>query len=271
MVAESIPAILNERQIRVLWLLSTGHSRDGIMRETGDTRGSVDASCTRIFHLLEAGTAAHAVRIGLLNGHIGPFEDCGTLAAYRRHIKRGEPACPACKRGNRERLDSEAATRSGRARLSPAEIRLLEALDSGHTLERVASSWKVGGETVRRLAEAAYTALGAGGLPSHARREAALREARRRGILTPPRPRLRAPTASVRLTKTQVGILAALAAGADVEGAARRLGLRPGTCATRLSEAYRQLDVSWMARADRLPAALRRAGELGLLPETASP
>lgn len=27
---------------------------------------------------------------------------CGTLAAYRRHLRLGEPTCPACRRANRD-------------------------------------------------------------------------------------------------------------------------------------------------------------------------
>lgn len=266
------PAViaLTERQTRVLWLLSVGRSRADIVKETGDTRGSVDAACYRIFCLLEADSAAQAVRNGLLNGHIGPYEDCGYLAAYQRHIKRDEVICPACKRGNRERMETEAALRNNRVKMSQAEVRLLRAFDAGRTREQIALAWNVSGETVKHLATSAYRSLGVSHLPQSVRREAALREARKRGLLaTTPPPQL-PPRTAVSLTDTHVRVLLSMESGATLAQTAERLNLRPGTCSTRLSEAYRRLDVGWMEKGRRLPAALRRARALGLLPEPAT-
>lgn len=261
---------LTERQTRVLWLLSMGRSRDHIAKDTGDTRGGVNAACHRIFCLLEAATAAQAVRVGLLDGHIGPYEDCGTLAAYRRHIKRDEVICPACKRGNRERLETEAALRNNRVQMSQAEIRLLRAFDAGRTREQIALAWNVSGETVKHLATSAYRSLGVSHLPQSVRREAALREARRRGLLASTPPPQTPPPVSASLTNTHVNILLSMESGTTLAQTAERLGLRPGTCSTRLSEAYRRLDVAWMEKGARLPAALRKARALGLVPEPAT-
>lgn len=264
------PVVLTERQTRVLWLLSMGKSRESIAQQTGDTRGGVNSACTRIFCLLGADTAAQAVRNGLLGGVIGPYEDCGSLAAYRRHIKRDEVICPACKRGNRERLEAEAALRNNRVQLSEAEIRLLRAFDAGRTREQIAAAWEVSTETVKHLTTSAYHALGVSHLSQAVRREAAMREARKRGLLAAVPPTRRVQMKAVPLSDTHIRILLSMESGATLAQTAERLGLRPGTCSTRLGEAYRRLDVAWMEKGQRLPAALRRAREYGLIPEPAT-
>lgn len=263
------PVVLTERQTRVLWLLSTGRSRSDIAREPGNTEGSVNAACARIFSLLRAASAAQAVRNGLLDGHIGPYEDCGSLAAYRRHIKRDESVCAACKRGNRERLDAEAALRRP-VHFSEAQLRILRALDAGRTREQIAAAWNVRGETVKHVITSIYRDLGVSHLPQSVRREAAMREARRRGLLVGSPPQQRVPVRVFSLTDTQARILLEMESGATLAETAVRLELRPGTCSTRLSEAYRRLDVAWMEKGKRLPAALRRAREHGLLSEPAT-
>lgn len=269
MDAEQRPVVLTERQRRVLWLLSVGRSRAEIAREPGYTPGSVDAACTRIFVLLQASSAAQAVRNGLLHGHIGPYEDCGALVAWRRHIKRDEPMCPACKRGNRERLEAEAAMRRP-VRLTEPQLHVLRALDAGRTREQIAAAWNVRGDTVKHTVTAVYHALGVSHLPQSVRREAALREARRRGLLAGSPPQHRIPVRSFSLTGTQAKVLLEMESGATLAETSRRLGLAYGTCSTRLSEAYRRLDVAWMDKGTRLPAALRKAREHGLLPEPAT-
>jgi DNA-binding NarL/FixJ family response regulator len=265
------PIVLTERQTRVLWLLSMGKTCSDIARENGNSPSFTRKYCTRIFRLMRASTAAQAVRNGLLDGVIGPYEDCGSLAAYRRHIKREEPTCAACKRGNRERLDREALLRTRRTKLGEPEIRLLRAFDAGRTLEQICVRWGISHRAVKDLTASAYTALGVDHLPAVVRREAAMREARMRGLLrdAPPPPE-RTPAMPVHLSETHVRILVSMESGATLSQTAERLGLRPGTCSTRLSEAYRRLDVGWMDKGTRLPAALRRARELGLLPEPAT-
>ena len=46
---------------------------------------------------------------------------CGTLAAYRRHLRHGEEPCPACRRANREakRAQSDARRRAKVTRPAP--------------------------------------------------------------------------------------------------------------------------------------------------------
>jgi DNA-binding NarL/FixJ family response regulator len=265
------PVVLTEHQTRVLWLLSVGRTREDIGRDTDDTPGGVKSACRRIYLLLGAATAAQAVRNGLLGGHIGPYEDCGGLAAYRRHIKREEATCAACKRGNRERVEAGAHQRHSGVRLGEPETRLLRAFEAGRTVDQVSAAWNVSRNTVKKLTASAYAALGVDRLPPSVRREAALREARRQGLFETRMPtRPAAAVKAVTLTKTQVSILAELAAGASINGAADRLGMSRGTCASRLSEAYQRLDVAWMDKAVRRDTAIRKARRLGLLPDLAA-
>jgi DNA-binding NarL/FixJ family response regulator len=264
------PVTLTERQSRVLWLESMGYTREGIAREAGMTLSNVKDICQRVHRNLGAANAAQAVRIGLLDGHIGPYEDCGSLAAYRRHIKQDEPSCPACKRGNRERQDAEALLRV-QPQLAEPHIRLLRAMYAGRSNLQIRHAWNISERTLSRLICATYGMLGVDHLPPSVRREAALRAALSRGLFgsqqpTPPGPGGRAVT----LSDTQVRILVELASGASINETAARLGIHPGTCATRLSEAYRRLDVAWMDKDVRRPEALRKARALGLLPEHAT-
>lgn len=264
--------VLTERQTRILWLQSMGKTRAEIVRDVpGESLGSVKSATARTLRLLNASTTAQAVRNGLLGGHIGPYEDCGTLAAYRRHIKREEPTCAACKRGNRERSETEAALRNRRVRLSEAEVRLLRAFDAGRSVAQICERWNVRHHVIKDLTASAYAALGVSHLPQSVRREAALREARMRGFLGVRMPTQPLPTArQITLSNTQVKILTELERGGSIADVARRLEMHAGTCSTRLSEAYRRLDVAWMEKGTRLPAALRKARALGLLPEPAT-
>lgn len=265
------PVVLTELQTRRLWLLSTGRTCADIARDEGTAPSVVRKSCVRLYSLMGASTAAHAVRNGLLRGFIGPYDDCGSQAAYRRHIKRDEPVCAACKRGNRERMENESMLTARQAQLGEPEIRLLRAFDAGRTLEQICTRWNISQRAVKNLTASAYAALGVAHLPAVVRREAALREARRRGLLMGQKPTPeRSPVKPVLLSDTHVRVLLEMESGATVAETAQRLDLRPGTCSTRLSEAYRRLDVGWMEKGQRLPAALRKARTLGLLPEPAT-
>lgn len=261
--------VLTELQRRVLWLLSVGRNRDDIAKDIPCTRGSVNNACIRMFRMLGAVTSAQAVRNGFLGGHIGPYENCGTRSAYRRHLREDEPVCAACKRGARERADAEASSHI-RTQLSQSQLRCLHALGSGCTRTQMAEAWGVRVDTVKYITTSVYAALGVSHLPQTVRREAALREARIRGLLGNDPVRERGPAKRVTLTETHIKVLLLKESGATLAEIAERLNLRPGTCSTRLSEAYRRLDVGWMEKGTRLPAALRRARALGLLPETAA-
>jgi DNA-binding NarL/FixJ family response regulator len=264
------PVVLTEGQRRILWLLSTGHTCADIARMTGRAPSVIRKTCTRIYEVMGVATAAQAVRNGLLAGHIGPYEDCGLLAAYRRHIKQDESVCAACKRGNRERMDADAAARRP-TQLREPHVRLLRAFDAGRTQEQVCKAWGVSHQTVKTLTAEAYAVLGVSQLPPPVRREVALREARMRGLLrSEPTPRPSSAQSPVRLSETQVSILLEMEKGTSLAQTAVRLGMPAGSCASRLSEAYRRLDVSWMEKGTRLPAALRKARRLGLIPEPAT-
>lgn len=271
MDAPQRPAVvLTERQTRVLWLQSMGYTGEGIARETGWAPSNVKDLCKRVRRTLGAATTAQAVRIGLLDGHIGPYEDCGSLAAYRRHIKRDETTCPACKRGNRERTDTEAMLRS-QPQLGEPHIRLLRAMHAGRTNLQIRHAWNIDERTLSRLIAATYALLGVGHLAPAPRREAALRVARLRGLLgpeplTPPSP----GKPATQLSKTQVRILVELDSGASINEVAGRLGIHPGTCSSRLSEIYQRLEVAWVDKSERRAEAIRRARALGLIPEPAT-
>lgn len=68
------------------------------------------------------------------------------------------------------------------------------------------------------------------------------------------------------LTVRQAEVLEAASDGASLSVVARRVGIPREQVASRLSEAYRRLDVSWMGRDDRRAAAVRVARKRGLLP-----
>lgn len=261
--------VLSERQRRVLWLVSTGRTRDEIATVLGCSSKAVRGTCERTMRALGASNAAHAVAIGLLTGHIGPYEDCGLLAAYRRHIKRNEAVCAACKRGNRERTEME-AQRQARPQLTDAQVRLLRALNAGRSHLQIRQAWNVSERTLEGLITSTYALLGVDRLAPSLRREAALREARVRGLLGVQLP---SPVAqsrqNVRLSNTQVRILLEVENGATVTETAERLGIGRNACGSRLSEAYQRLGVAWMDKADRRAEAIRRARAAGLLPARA--
>lgn len=68
------------------------------------------------------------------------------------------------------------------------------------------------------------------------------------------------------LTRRQAEVLTAAADGSTLTVVAQRLGTTREQVAARLSEAYRRLDVAWMERSDRRPAAVHVARKRGLIP-----
>lgn len=73
-----------------------------------------------------------------------------------------------------------------------------------------------------------------------------------------------------RLTPRQAAVLAAAADGAPLSTVAARLGTTRTQIASRISEAYRRLDVTWMPRGERRAAAVRIARRHGLIPADAN-
>lgn len=72
------------------------------------------------------------------------------------------------------------------------------------------------------------------------------------------------------LTPRQAEVLAAAADGATLAEVAAQLGRPREHVASRLSEAYKRLDVDWMPRGQRRAAAVRTARERGLIPAATS-
>ncbi|MEU6768552.1 LuxR C-terminal-related transcriptional regulator [Streptomyces sp. NPDC046853] len=68
------------------------------------------------------------------------------------------------------------------------------------------------------------------------------------------------------LTRRQAEVLAAAAEGDTLTQIAARLGTSREQVASRISEAYKRLDVAWMPRDDRREAAIRIARKRGLIP-----
>lgn len=67
------------------------------------------------------------------------------------------------------------------------------------------------------------------------------------------------------LTRRQAEVLTAAADGAPLSTVAERVGISREQVASRLSEAYRRLDVAWMDRSERRAAAVRVARKRGLI------
>ncbi|GAA0453919.1 hypothetical protein GCM10009544_15850 [Streptomyces stramineus] len=69
------------------------------------------------------------------------------------------------------------------------------------------------------------------------------------------------------LSPRQAEVLAAAADGVPLSAVALRLGMPRTQVASRLSEAYRALDVAWTSRDQRRAAAVRVARRHGLIPQ----
>jgi DNA-binding CsgD family transcriptional regulator len=73
-----------------------------------------------------------------------------------------------------------------------------------------------------------------------------------------------------RLSPVQARVLAAAADGAPLSVVAARLGTTRTQVASRLSEAYRRLDVTWLPRGEKRAEAVRVARGHGLIPPEAA-
>jgi DNA-binding NarL/FixJ family response regulator len=251
----------------MLWHLSQGCTFPEIAEHIGTTAGGVKTSLSFLYKKMGARGGTHAVALALLNGLIGPHEDCGTPAAYARHHDADEPLCLACRAWNTERLAAPPRAPCPKA-LLPESIQLLKALDSGRTLTQLTDLWGVSKQKLERLTTVTYRALGVDGLPREERRPAALRIARQARILrpTPPRPAPLKPMQRVHpLSPQQKRVLEALAGGCSIATAADRLGLPRSTVASHLSCAYRKLDVVHIPQARRRAYAVKVALRHGLI------
>lgn len=259
---------LNPRQRRILWFLSQGATTPEIAAVLGTTPTAVKSSAANFYHRLGVRNAAHAVAYALVNGIIGPYEDCGTAAAYHRHYDRDEPLCPACRLGNAQRLKSPEVS-AGSVTLTTPQLRLLKAFDAGRTHEQLADAWGVSRSTVERLVTSVYISLGVQELPRQLRRTAALDRARRLRFLSPVPPPVAAPRpyGSVRpLTPGETRVLTVMSRGISLTQGADVLGVPRSTVATRLTSAYRNLDVLHLPRLNRRREAIRIARAHGFIP-----
>jgi DNA-binding NarL/FixJ family response regulator len=263
--------VLRDDQKRILWLLSEGNTYPQIAERTGSPVTRVQATLSRIIMLLGARNGPHAVRIGLLDGHIGPWEDCGTLAAWRRHIHRDEQTCPACKRGNAERVALQAAMKR-RPRMSTIAVRLLRALDAGQTNKQIRASLDLSENALNLLLADVFDQLGVANYSPRIRRQAALKQARALGLLHIQLPGQK-PDASVsvvpELSDVYIDVLLELERGASINETAQRLGISRSTCTSRITYIYNRLGVAWLDKDTRRQEAIRRARAAGLMPEPA--
>jgi hypothetical protein len=67
-----------------------------------------------------------------------------------------------------------------------------------------------------------------------------------------------------------VTVLAAAADGVSLAEVGRRLGMPRTQVASRMSEAYRALDVGWLPREERRAAAVEALRGMGLIPAEAT-
>lgn len=261
------PAVLTAYQRRVLWLLSQGNTVSEAAQVIGTARQSVTDAALYGRRKLNARTNEQAVLRAYLDGHIGPYADCGSREAYLRHRARDEDACPACKRANREWLEGLDTRPREPVPLTEPQIRLIRAFHVGRTQQQIRILWSLSRGQMERLVTDMYRRLGVSGVPRELRRERALQAAMDRGYLSPdvvrlPCPEL--PEQGKRLSPTEVKVLAAVD-GRTLSKAAGILGMERTTVSSHLNRAYTKLGVGHLPRNDKRPVALRKARGLGYL------
>jgi len=100
---------LSSRQKTILWHRAQGLTGPQIARQMCLAVATVNYHEQMICHALEAVNITHAVHLGHLQHLIGSRPDCGDRAAYLRHLRRKEQACPACKAANAEHAVAQRA------------------------------------------------------------------------------------------------------------------------------------------------------------------
>ncbi|MBI0300463.1 helix-turn-helix transcriptional regulator [Streptomyces sp. PRKS01-29] len=91
---------LSARQLELLQRVAHGASYRQVAADWGISEITVRGYGHRLLRVLGASSIAHAVHIAHSQGLIGPKPDCGTRAAYRRHVVAGEPTDMACRLAN---------------------------------------------------------------------------------------------------------------------------------------------------------------------------
>lgn len=89
---------LSARQRAILWHRAQGLSGPQIARTLDIAIGTLAYHEQVIVTRLRAKNITHAVHLG--HDLIGTYPDCGTRAAYLRHLRHGNPACDDCKAAN---------------------------------------------------------------------------------------------------------------------------------------------------------------------------
>lgn len=256
---------LTRYQRRVLWLLSQGHTVSQAAVLLGTPRQSVTDSASQARRKLNSRTNTQAVLKAYTDGHIGPYEDCGTRDTYLRHQAQNEDACPACRRANREWLDRSARASDPVRPLSTAQIRLVRAFQVGRTQRQIRALWGLSRSQTERLVTSLYSSLGVSGCPRELRRERALEAALALGYLNPaalPQPCPVLPPASTRLTPTELRVLST-SEGRTLAETAALLGTERTTISSHLNRIYSKLGVGHLPRSAKREAALKEARNQG--------
>jgi DNA-binding CsgD family transcriptional regulator len=261
---------LTRRERRFLWLMTQGLRVEDIAH-TFEVSGPTVRSLAHAVRLkLGTSTNTQSVSVAIFAGLIGPREDCGTRLGYRHHRRCDEDTCLACRRAHQEWTDRQTAYGFVPSRIPDLvreELLLLRAFDAGRTIEQVMTNWDVGRGIIERLVSSLYRKLDVAHLPVQHRREEALLEARRRGLLRldpdvlPLRLKKAPPPASrpLGLTARDRETLAAVADGCSLREAAVRLGTGRSSVASRLNSIYRKLDIVHLPVKDRRERALTLA------------
>jgi DNA-binding NarL/FixJ family response regulator len=222
-------------------------------------RASVTDSLTAIRRKLSARTNAQAALLGYLAGAIGLHEDCGTRTAYLRHGDADEDPCPACKAANFRWLKQQSEPRREVQPLTDVQVRILKAFHCGRSHRDLQSLWGVSRSTLHRQVADMYVRLCVDTEPREIRRERALQEAQRLGLLslqTPPRkPLPPLPPRPGQLTELELKTLRAVD-GWTLTEAAVRLGIPRTSVSSRLHNIYRKLGIMHLPRGEKRAAAL---------------
>jgi DNA-binding CsgD family transcriptional regulator len=102
-------APLSVRERRTVWFLAQGLTYTSAARRMGLHPATVKAAGGRVLVKLEAANMVQAVFIATSAGIIGRYIDCGTRAAYLRHLARKEITCHACRMANAEHARAQRA------------------------------------------------------------------------------------------------------------------------------------------------------------------
>ncbi|MFJ4637543.1 helix-turn-helix transcriptional regulator [Streptomyces hygroscopicus] len=100
--APAAAAGVTARQWELLQRVAHGATYRQVAVEWGIAEITVRGYGHRLMRALGASTIAHAVHLAHSRGLIGPKPDCGTRAAYRRHVVTSEPTDMACRIANTE-------------------------------------------------------------------------------------------------------------------------------------------------------------------------